>query len=93
MKGFGTFLMAMAQPMVAKVLVAIGITITTLTGVTAGYSTLKGYVMNNINQAPAAALQLAALVGVPEGLAMVMGAMTFVIALWTTTSATKMIFK
>lgn len=93
MKGLGTWLLAMAQPMVAKVLFALGITITTLTGVTAAYGTLKGYIEQNLASAPAAALQLAALAGAPEGISMVLGACTFVIALWTTTSATKLIFK
>lgn len=93
MKGIGTFLLAIAQPLVAKILVALGITITTLTGVTAAYGTIKGYIQTNVNSMPAAALQLAALAGAPEGIAMILGACTFVIALWTVTSATKMVFK
>lgn len=93
MKGLGAWILTLAQPLLAKILIALGITITTITGVTAAYSTLKGYIESNLNSAPAAALQIAALAGAPEGIAMVLGAVTFVIALWTTTQATKLIFK
>lgn len=89
----GAFLLAIASPLVARVLVALGITITTMTGVTVAYDTLKSYIENSLSGAPVAALQIAALAGAPEALGMVFGSITFVIALWTTTSATKMIFK
>ena len=88
MKGLGAWILTLAQPLLAKILISLGITITTLTGVTAAYGTLKGYIESNLN-----ALQIAALAGAPEGIAMVLGAVTFVIALWTTTQATKLIFK
>lgn len=89
----GTWLLALAQPLVARILIALGMTITTLTGVTVAYSTLKTSMQDSLNSVPAAAMQLAALAGAPEGVAMVLGAITFVIALWTTTSATKILFK
>lgn len=89
----GAFLLAMAQPILARIIISLGMTVLTLTGVMEAYSTLKGMIQDNINQAPAAALQLAALAGVPDGLAMVLGAVSFVVSLWLATSATKMVFK
>lgn len=93
MSGLGAWILTLAQPLLVRILVSLGITITTLTGVTVAYASLKGYIQDNLSTAPAAALQISALAGAPEGIAMVLGAITFVIALWTTTQATKLVFK
>ena len=93
MKGLGTWLLSMAQPLIAKIFVALGMTVLTLTGVMEAYATLKDKMQTSLSAAPTAALQPAALAGVPEGLALVLGAVSFVISLWLTTSATKIVFK
>lgn len=93
MTGLGTWLLAIAQPLIARIFVALGMTVMSLVGVMEAYATLKEKMQNSLTAAPTAALQLAALAGVPEGLALVLGAISFVISLWLTTSATKLVFK
>jgi hypothetical protein len=93
MKGLGTWLLAMAQPLLAKILISLGMTITTVTGLTFAYSTLKSQIESGFNGMPAAALQLVALAGFPVALGAILGAVVFVITWHTLTSATKLVFK
>lgn len=87
------WVLALAQPLVARILVALGMTVLSVTGIDLAYQSMKTQLMNSVNSMPAAALQLAALAGVPDGLAMVLGAVLFVISFYTTTAATKLVFK
>lgn len=91
--GLGTWAVALAPALVARVVTALGITITTLVGVNIAFDQMKQYAANQLNSAPAAAIQLANLAGFGEGVALILGAITFVISLWTATTATRMVFK
>lgn len=83
-------LVGLTGPIVARVLITLGFSLVTITGVTVTLTTLKGYVQLNLGQAPLAIVQLAGLAGAWEALGLVFGAATFVAGLWVATSATKL---
>lgn len=88
---FGTWLLAMMQPMVAKVLLALGFQVVTITGVVVSVTTLKNLFVSHMGVVPAAGFQLAMLAGCGEGFGMIFGAITFRVALWQIGNATKIL--
>lgn len=89
--GFLLALATLAKPITARVLLALGFSVVTVTGVALSVSTVKGLVLSSLGTAPMAALQLAGLMGVWEAGGLVFGAMTWCVSFWTLTSATKLI--
>lgn len=83
---FAAFLASMAAPIVARVLMALGFSVITVTGVTLAIDQLKTMVVSNIGAAPVAILQLGGMLGAWQGLGMVFGAITFAITLKGLTS-------
>jgi hypothetical protein len=83
---FAAFLASMAAPLVARVLMALGFSVITVTGVTLAIQQLKDLVVNNLGNAPLAMLQLGGLLGAWQGLGMVFGAITFAVTLRGLTS-------
>lgn len=83
---FAAFLASMAAPLVARVLMALGFSVITVTGVTVAISQLKTQVISSLGAAPLAALQLGGLLGAWVGLGMVFGAITFAVTLRGLTS-------
>jgi len=83
---FAAFLASMAAPLVARVLMALGFSVITVTGVTVAIQQLKDLVVNNLGNAPVAVLQLGGALGAWVGLGMVFGAITFAITLRGLTS-------
>ncbi len=84
-------LVGLTGPIVARVLITLGFSLVTVTGVTVTLTTLKGYVQLNLGAAPTAMLELAGLGGAWEALGLVFGAATFVAGMWVATSATKLV--
>jgi hypothetical protein len=71
------FLVAMVGPLAARLLVALGLSLVTLTGMLEAVSALKSAVTSNIASLPAATVQLAGLYGVWDCLGMIFGTLTF----------------
>lgn len=69
----------MVSPVVARVLLALGMTGITLTGSTLAYDALLAQVQNNVGSLPAVALQLGGLLGVWQSLGIMLGAASFVL--------------
>lgn len=88
---FGTWLLGLVQPMLAKILVSLGFSVVTITGVTMAIGTVKGLITSNIGGVPAATLNLFLLAGGGVGLNIIFGAMTFLATIWTIQSATKIL--
>lgn len=82
-------LASLAAPMFARVLLAIGFSVTTYVGMQAVISALRGQLMGYLQGAPLAGLQIAGLAGVWTGLGMVFGAITFTLAWWAMTKAVR----
>ena len=55
---FAAFLASMAAPLVARVLMALGFSVITVTGTTLAINQLKSLVVSNLGAAPVAMLQL-----------------------------------
>lgn len=87
----GTWLAALAKPLLAKVLIALGFQVVTITGVVASIDTVKGLFLAHVSTIPAAGFQLALLGGAGEGLGMIFGAIATRIALWQIQNGTKIL--
>lgn len=79
----------LAGPMVARVLLALGFSVVTLTAASAGVGQVKDLLMANLGAAPVAGLKIAGLAGVWVGLGYVLGAVSFTLALWGLTKAVR----
>jgi Protein of unknown function (DUF2523) len=73
------FFANLAGPIAARVLMAMGMGVISVTGVTAAVDTLKAQIIDNLGAAPMAALQLAGLSGCWVALGLVFGAVTFAV--------------
>lgn len=87
----GTWLAAMVQPLVSRVLVALGLQVVTITGMTAVFAAIKALFMQHMGQVPNAGFQLALLAGVGPAFGMIFGAIAFRLALWQIQGATKIL--
>lgn len=90
------WLMAMVGPIIARAMVSLGVSLVTFAGVTAAVALLKSQVISNIGGLPAAAIQLGGLFGIWQGLGMVFGAITFVLAfnstrMWAVVKSTALV--
>jgi hypothetical protein len=70
---------------------AIGISTITFTGVTASLQTLIQMAQDNWSGMSADLLGLAGIAGVPQGIGIIVGAMTARVAMWAAVSATKFV--
>jgi len=86
-------LATLAGPMVARVLMALGMSVVTITGVDVAMGQVKPIIVAQFSQAPLAAIQLAGLSGCWLALGMIFGALTFALSFWSLTQATKIIGK
>jgi hypothetical protein len=73
------FFANLAGPIAARVLMAMGMGVVTVTGVTAAVDTLKTTILQSLGTGPIAALQLAGLSGCWVALGLVFGAVTFAV--------------
>lgn len=91
MGGLLAALATLAAPMTARVLMALGMSVVTVTGVTLTVDALKAQLIGQLGTMPAAALQLVGLAGGWVGLGMLLGAMTWCASFWALTQATRII--
>lgn len=82
-------LASLAAPLVARILLAVGFSVVTYAGMDAAVSAARSQLMQYLNGAPAAGLQIAGLAGVWEGLGMVFGSISFTVAWWALTKAVR----
>lgn len=88
---FGTWLLAMMEPLVAKILVTLGFSVITVTGLEVALNTLKSNLVNSLSLLTPAALEMFMLAGGGQGLGIILGACATKIMLWQITSATKIL--
>lgn len=87
------FLVAAVGPLAIKILVGLGISVLTLTGMQAVADQLIGYVQSSWGTMPAAMAGLVGLSGLPTAVGMVLGAFNARLALWMATSASRWVVK
>jgi hypothetical protein len=89
MTTLAAFLMSMVGPLAIRVLTMVGISILTFTGVTESLTFLIDAAKANYAGLPADLLGLAGLAGVPQGIGLILGAMSARVAVWMAASATR----
>lgn len=91
MGGLLAAIAGLAVPMVARVLLALGFSVVTITGVTLAWSTVKTQIISNLSAQSGAYVQLAGLGGVWIALGAIIGAMSFAVAFWALTASVRII--
>lgn len=89
--GVGAFLLALVQPIIARILVALGMSIVTFTGMAVLMEQVTQAVQTAWGGLPAAILGLAGLAGLGEGLSIVFGAIATRVLIWQLTKSTRML--
>jgi len=89
--GWSVWLLAMVRPLLARVLVALGFSVVTITGLAVSVGTIKGLVLQHLGEFPAAGLQLALLAGCGEAIGIIFGAVTTRLVLWQIQQGTKLL--
>lgn len=86
-----TFIMSLVQPLIARILAALGFSVVSIVGVTASLDAIKGQLISSVNSLPADLLNVFLLGGGGISLGMILGAIAFRLALWQIQSATKIL--
>lgn len=87
------FLVSIVGPLVVRVVMALGFTAVTYTGVTVLVDALLVTAQTNWAAMPTAVLQLATLSGIPTVMGMIFGAYMARVAMWAASSATKYVLR
>lgn len=90
---FGTFLLALVEPLLAKVLLALGFSVVSIVGVEAVVGQLKDGLVNSFNGLPSDMLQFALLLGLGKAVGIIFGAVTTKLTLWAIQNATQLLGK
>jgi len=88
---WASWLIGLVGPLVVRGLMAIGISTITFTGVTASLQTLIQMAQDNWSGMSSDLLGLAGIAGVPQGIGIIVGAMTARVGMWAAVSATKFV--
>jgi len=91
MAGLLAAIAGLATPILARILIALGFSAVTFLGASVVVDQLRQMVLTNLSGGATAALQLAGLAGVWQGLGMVFGAVTFTMSLWGLTKAVRIV--
>lgn len=89
--GVGAFLLALVQPIISRILVALGMSIVTFTGMSVLMEQVTQAVQSAWGGLPGAILGLAGLAGLGEGLSIVFGAIATRVLIWQLTKSTRML--
>lgn len=90
---FGTWLMAMVQPLIAKVLLSLGMGVVSIVGMESILNTLKTSMVASVNAMPAVWLEFALYLWIGKGIGIIFGAMTVKLTLWSIQNATSILGK
>jgi len=89
---FGVFLMALVEPIIAKVLLSLGFSVISIVGVDVALNTIKGMVQANMASA-GSILQFGLYIWLGKGLGLIFGACATKLTLWQIQNATKIMGK
>lgn len=89
MGGLLAGLASLAQPILARVLLALGMAAVTVVGVDASFGVLKSMVLAKFTGFPSGVVQLGGLMGVWEGIGIVIGAATWCVTFYALTKTVR----
>lgn len=87
----GTWLLSLVQPFVAKVLLALGFSVVTITGFEAAVDQVKAQLVGSVNSLPMDMLNVFLLAGGGKGIGIILAAVAVKVMLWQISSATKIL--
>lgn len=91
MGSIAALVLALVKPVLGRVLLALGFSVLTITGVAASVAALKSSVLSSFSETSTAVLQLAGLGGSWVALGALFGAMTFAVSMFGLRKATSLI--
>lgn len=89
---FGTFLLALIEPMLGKILVALGFSVVSIVGVDVALNSVKQMIVGNISSL-GAIIDFALYLWIGKGIGIIFGACATKLALWNIQNATKILGK
>lgn len=93
MTQLASWILTLAGPLVIRMIVALGFTAVTYTGVTALVNSLVATAQNNWASLPTTLLQLCTLSGIPQVMGMIFGAYMSRVAMWAAVGAARYVLK
>lgn len=87
----GTWLLSLAQPFIAKILLALGFSVVTITGFEAAVNQVKVQLVGSVNALPVDLLNVFLLAGGGKGIGIILAAVAVKVLLWQISSATKIL--
>lgn len=89
---FGVFLLALVEPILAKLLIALGFSVVSIVGVDAALGTVKGLIISNLSGL-GGIIDFALYMWLGKGLGIIFGACATKLMLWNIQNATKILGK
>ncbi len=89
---FGVFLLALVEPIIAKLLVALGFSVISIVGVDAALGTVKGMIVGNLSGL-GGIIDFALYLWLGKALGIIFGACATKLMLWNIQNATKILGK
>lgn len=86
-----TFLLAICQPLIGRVLVSLGFSVVTITGFNLVIDQLKDAVVDGVNSLPSQVINVFLLSGGGVGLGMIFGAIATRLVLWQISKSTRVL--
>lgn len=87
----GTWLLAMCEPMLAKILITLGFSVVSIKGVEVTFNAMRDSFVASMNAMPADWLDLALYLWIGKGLGIIFGAMATRLMLWSVQNATSLL--
>lgn len=87
------WLLAMCEPLIAKILLGLGLSVVSIVGVEVTVNAIKGQLVDSINALPPVWLQFALYLWLGKALGIVFGAMATKLSLWAIQNATSILGK
>ena len=85
------FLMSLVEPLIARILTALGFSVVSVVGVTAAIDGIKSQLVGSVNSLPVDMLNVFLLAGGGQCLGMILGAIAFRVAFFQIKAATKIL--
>ncbi len=89
---FGVFLLALVEPIIAKLLIALGFSVVSIVGVDAALGTVKGMIVGNLSGL-GGIIDFALYLWLGKALGIIFGACATKLMLWNIQNATKILGK
>lgn len=91
--GLGTFLLSLVRPLIGRILLSLGFSVVTVTGMSAVVTQVRDLFISRMNSLPADMLNVFLYAGGGVGFGMIMGAITTRLTIWTIMNGTKILGK